>query len=959
MTKILAIDDISDNLIALGAIIKDSFPDSVLETALSGKEGIELAIFTDPDVILLDIIMPEMDGFEVCRRLKQDERTRDIPVVFLTAMKEDREKRIKALEVGGEAFLNKPIDEPELVAQIQAMLKIKEFNNQKRAENIRLLQLVADRTQELEQSQAETLKLLNESNSENEKYKNTEEKLRESELHFRTLADSGQALIWTSGTDKKCNYFNRPWLDFTGRTLEQELGDGWVEGVHSDDLQQCVETYVTAFDRQEKFSMEYRVRHFSGEYRWIQDDGTPRYNSKGKFIGFIGHCLDITNRIQAVELIKLEEARLESLLKINQHPAESIQSLLDFALDEAISLTGSKIGYIYLYNENKKEFTLNTWSKEVMQQCKVTEPQTIYELDKTGVWGEAVRQAKPIVINDFAATNPLKKGIPEGHATLRKFLTVPVFGGVHIVAVVSVANKLDDYNDSDIRQLNLMMDAVWKIVQRKQAEETIHISEARLKRAEIASKSGNWELHLDSQIMIASDGAIKLYGVEQNQFKYETIKKIPLPDYRPLLDEALKKLILENIPYDIEFKIKAADTGEIKDIHSAAIYEKEKKILFGVIQDITERKQMEEALRESESKYRALIESSNDVIFCVDKNGYYKFVNQVFASTFGQSAEYFYGKSFWDIYPKEHADHRFEASSKVFQTGEAGSVEVMVPLPEKTLYYLAKTNPIKDIHGNVIMNLTHAIDITERKLAEELLKENEGRLLELNATKDKFFSIIAHDLKSPFNSIAGFSDLLVEQVREKNYEGIEEYATIIQDSSQRVMDLLMNLLEWSRSQTGRMQYNPEFVELVGLLNQVCELMNDTAHQKSITLDLKIPRTAPIIADKAMLSTVLRNLLSNAVKFTNPGGTITISIVQKPQELLISFADNGVGIRKEQIDKLFRIDQSYSTTGTLNEKGTGLGLILCKEFVEKHGGKICVESEVGQGSRFYFTLPLFQ
>ena len=132
-------------------------------------------------------------------------------------------------------------------------------------------------------------------------------------------------------------------------------------------------------------------------------------------------------------------------------------------------------------------------------------------------------------------------------------------------------------------------------------------------------------------------------------------------------------------------------------------------------------------------------------------------------------------------------------------------------------------------------------------------------------------------------------------------------------------------------------------------------MNETAHQKSITLDLKIPRTAPVIADKAMISTVLRNLLSNAIKYTNPRGTITISIVQKPQELLISFVDNGIGIRKEQIDKLFRIDQSYSTEGTLNEKGTGLGLLLCKEFVEKHGGEIWVESEVGKGSTFCFTI----
>ncbi|HBC89765.1 MAG TPA: hypothetical protein DCZ94_22735 [Lentisphaeria bacterium] len=171
-----------------------------------------------------------------------------------------------------------------------------------------------------------------------------------------------------------------------------------------------------------------------------------------------------------IEQKKLSEARLESLLKISHYKATGIQDLLDFALEEAISLTKSKIGYIYLYNEEKKEFILNSWSKDVMKECTITNPQTVYQLEKTGIWGEAVRQRKPILMNDFLSPHPLKKGYPEGHAKLFKYLTVPVYVEDKIVAVAAVANKETDYDQSDIRQLSLLMDSVWKYVERKEAE---------------------------------------------------------------------------------------------------------------------------------------------------------------------------------------------------------------------------------------------------------------------------------------------------------------------------------------------------------------------------------------------------------------------------------------------------------------------------------------------------------
>jgi PAS domain S-box-containing protein len=247
-------------------------------------------------------------------------------------------------------------------------------------------------------------------------------------------------------------------------------------------------------------------------------------------------------------------------------------------------------------------------------------------------------------------------------------------------------------------------------------------------------------------------------------------------------------------------------------------------------------------------------------------------------------------------------------------------------------------------------------DVTQRREMEEALKESEANLVKLNATKDKFFSIIAHDLKSPFNSIIGIGELLNEQVIKKEYDGLEEYTSIMMESSHRAMNLLSNLLEWSRSQTGRMDFNPEYVRLSLLIDEAIDLSEFAANQKSIKINRHISDSALAYADKAMISSVLRNLISNALKFTKINGEIIISAKAIDNMHLIQVSDTGIGIRKEDINNLFRIDKIYSTKGTYNEGGTGLGLILCKEFVTKHGGEIWVESKEGTGSDFYFTIP---
>ncbi|MDM8550806.1 hybrid sensor histidine kinase/response regulator [Desulfobacterales bacterium HSG2] len=236
------------------------------------------------------------------------------------------------------------------------------------------------------------------------------------------------------------------------------------------------------------------------------------------------------------------------------------------------------------------------------------------------------------------------------------------------------------------------------------------------------------------------------------------------------------------------------------------------------------------------------------------------------------------------------------------------------------------------------------------------LREARQKLQELNATKDKFFSIIAHDLKNPFNALISGSDFLVRYFEELEKDKIKAFLGEINNASRQAFTLLENLLEWSRAQTGRVICKPAETDIHGIVSDTMSLLKQNAEEKQIHLISEITPNTFAYADTDMTSVIIRNLLSNALKYTTGGGEVRIASKATGDFMEISVSDTGVGISKEDMDRLFRIDIKYSTLGTAQEQGTGLGLLLCKEFVEKNGGKIRVASDIGKGSVFCFTLP---
>ncbi len=375
--------------------------------------------------------------------------------------------------------------------------------------------------------------------------------------------------------------------------------------------------------------------------------------------------------------------------------------------------------------------------------------------------------------------------------------------------------------------------------------------------------------------------------------------------------------------------------------------------VLGIGRDITARKQAEERLLESEIKYRTLIESMPDGVYRSTPEGKFVEVNPAMVKLLGYSS-------------KEELMAIDIKNDLYFNPEDRESLILELNPEELDVYPLKRKDGsavwvedhgwyAKDENGNILFHEGISRDVTDRKIAEMQMQKYATELQELNATKDKFFSIIAHDLKTPFNSILGLSEILKEEAKHLDIATIEQYSGIIHSTSRNTFRLLENLLEWARIQQSQILFHPVSIQLKNLVNEVVEFMVEKANSKMIAVINYIPDGMVVYADKDMLKTILRNLISNALKFTSTRGKIEIKAISKGSTIEILVFDTGTGISKDDMAKIFRIDSNFTKDGTENEKGTGLGLLLCKEFVEKHGGKIWVESEVGKGSTFIFTL----
>ncbi len=503
---------------------------------------------------------------------------------------------------------------------------------------------------------------------------------------------------------------------------------------------------------------------------------------------------------------------------------------------------------------------------------------------------------------------------------------------------------------------------------RKIAGETLRESEQKFRDIFNNSSDAIFIHDPEGNFLEINDIVLERYGYSKEKLLQMTPLDIDAAEFDESYEDKIKTL-KEKGRIVFEGVHKRKDGSEFPvEVHSRTIEYEGKPAILSVVRDISERKQAEAKLKEQkellDESQRLANLGSWELNLIDDKLIWSDEVYRIFGL---QPREFdaTYEAFLESVHPedREKVTNAYESSLEKGQESYEIEHRIIKKVSGEIRYVNEKCYHIKDDEGNVLKSIGMVQDITKQKKAKEeqkrLFKElqkSEKKLRELNASKDKFFSIIAHDLKGPFVSFLHLSESLKENYEFLNEEEIRQSVDTIHKTSRNLYKLLQQLLDWSRVQTNRIDFKPDRFDIYELAINNAMLFQKNAEQKNITLETMVKPNTLGRFDYQMIDAVIRNLLSNAIKFTDEGGLVEIKSETLNDGIKITVRDTGVGIDKKHIDKLFSIEEQYVRQGTKKERGTGLGLILSKEFVEKNKGKLEVKSEKGKGSTFSFTLP---
>lgn len=932
--KILAVDDNPDNLVVLKALLSKTFPEAKYIQSLSGKKAIELCLEENPDVILLDIVMLVNDGYEVCRRIKSNDSISYIPVVMITASRGDTQSRIKALECGADAFLAKPIDESELTAQIRTMVLIKEAEERRRDEKVRLQELVDEQTKELveelkqrrkaeeelqqsldklEKSRQAELNLLEDLRAKITERKQTERALSESEERFRTLYEDSPIGIYRTTPDGQILLANPSLIKMLGYKSFNELkhrdlkNDGNYEpGYNRTQFKEKIE-------REGKINgLETVWKHKGGSLVYIRESSVLVKDNFGNPLYYDGTVEDITERKLAESALKASEDKFRSLFE---------NMVEGFAYCKMLYENGQPHDFIYL-DVNQSFESLTRLQNVAGRKVSEVIP--------------GIRQSDPVLFETYSrvALSGKTERFEIYLESLKMWFHISVYSPVkeYFVAVFDVIND------------------------RKIAEGALKESEEKYRRMVDVSPDAVL-IHADGKIVFANPATLLLMKADS----FDQIIDIPVinfvhPEFKAIALERIKNIYQTGEATNFTEEKFMTLKNEIIDVEVIGIPVNYmgKPAIQTIARDITSRKETENALKESHDFNSSLLKTLPFGMQIVDETGTILFIDEKLNKLFGYQAR---GKNCWELY----RDDRTQCFDCPLFTG----IEI------------GKTNnsEAKGVLGGKIFDITHTgmmfegkkamleifQDITERKHKETELIIAKEKAEESDRLKYAFLATMNHELRTPLNHILGFSSLIQSGVEESESK---DYAATIETSGKNLLSIIEDIFELSLVEQANIKVHRQTFSLIDHFMEnkasLDEFLHSSGKDGQIELIFK-PDTGLlsgyITSDRSKINQVLANLFKNAIKFTHSGRIEFGYKMENNRSLMFYVKDSGIGISEEKQKVIFDYFRQGDDTHTRLYGGIGIGLAISLKITQVLKGELKVDSEPGKGSTFWFTIPV--
>jgi len=682
---------------------------------------------------------------------------------------------------------------------------------------------------------------------------------------------------------------------------------------------------------------------------YVSDDSKPTFNS---FLGKI--FSNNTKETCEVMLIAADQSVLNVHLTgvINEHKEQCLLTAVDITelKQSQRELSESKVRL----DKTQKIAHLGSWELTLNSGCLI--------------WSDEVYRIFGFEFEDFGGT--YEAFIETVHPDDRENLETSFYNSLQgentgfevehrivcrdtgeIRHVWEKCEHIRDASGKVVRSLGMVQD----ITKNKQAELALSEKEKKFRSFFQYSSDPIFSFNIDESYQFVNEAFSRPFGMSP----LEVIGKTPYDLFS--FDEAekrlaiVRKVFLTGETHEIEVRVDAP-SGDVRTYLTTA--DPIKNDLGQVIyvncssKEITQIKNTEQTLKEREAQIAALLAAIPDMIFILDNRGVFIDYHGPISTELYAYPKDFVGKNVHDVIPPDIA-HQFElVFEEAIRTDRVQLFEYSLMMQEGQKYFESKVVAYDD---NKILTIIR--NVSPYRQALELINQKNKDLQIINGEKDKFFSIIAHDLRSPFSGFLGLTESLAKRLPNMTLNEIQQITSLMRNAAAHLFRLLGNLLEWSLMQRGLTAFIPKKFLLSKKIAESVDLVNLVANQKEISIDYQIPEELEIFADENMFESIIRNLFSNAVKYTYYGGNIYVSATKSSENwIVISVRDTGIGMSKALIDNLFRLDVQSNRKGTEGEYSTGLGLIICKDFIDKHNGKLWIESEEGKGSTFSFSLP---